>query len=153
MMMKTDNMNLTIRPIVKSDYNEYIHMAKDFYSMPCCDHNVDSSHFENAFSFCLTENEYSKLFILECDGIIVGYGNISFTYSIEAGGNVIFLEELYIKQEYRNKGIGKKYFEFIHKNFPAKRYRLEVTRSNEKEIEFYKSLGYNVLDYIQMIKE
>ena len=119
-MMKTDNMNLSIRPIVKSDYNEYIHMAKDFYSMPCCDHNVDSSHFENAFSFCLTENEYSKLFILECDGIIVGYGNISFTYSIEAGGNVIFLEELYIKQEYRNKGIGKNIFCLYIKNLQLK---------------------------------
>ena len=91
--------------------------------------------------------------IIEYDGKIAGYGNISFTYSIEGGGNVVFLEELYIKPEYRNKGIGTEYFNFIHTNFPAKRYRLEVTDCNIKAKQLYEKLGYTYLNYKQMIKE
>lgn len=136
-----------------NDHEEYIKMAKEFYSMSCCDHNVDKSHFENAFDFCLNQNPYIKLFILKCDGITAGYGSISFTYSIEAGGNVVLLEELFIKEQFRGKGLGKEYFEFIHKNFPAKRYRLEVTDCNAGAKKLYEKLGYNYLNYRQMIKE
>ena len=142
-----------IRNILPEDFKEYIEMAKVFYSMSCCEHNVDKSHFINAFEYCLKDNPYSKLFIIEYDGKIAGYGNISFTYSIEGGGNVVFLEELYIKPEYRNKGIGTEYFNFIHTNFPAKRYRLEVTDCNIKAKQLYEKLGYTYLNYKQMIKE
>ena len=144
---------MTIREIKESDRNEYIAMATQFYSMPCCVHNVDKSHFEKAFDYCLQNNPYAKIFILERNKQIIGYGNISFTYSIEANGNVVWVEELSIKQEFQNKGYGKAYFDFIHTNFPAKRYRLEVTKSNINAMKLYERLGYEFLDYIQMIKE
>ncbi len=73
-------MHLIIRQISKDDYQEYLSMAKDFYSMPCCDHNVDISHFENAFNYCLNDNPYARLFMIELDSKIVGYGNISLTF-------------------------------------------------------------------------
>lgn len=144
---------VNIRQINKNDYKEYLEMSTAFYQMPCCDHNVDISHFKNAFNYCLTQNPYTRLFMIEYDNKIVGYGNIALTYSIEGGGNVVLLEELYIKEGFRSLGIGKKYFEFIYQNYPAKRYRLEVTSCNEKAIALYKSLGYTDLNYIQMIKE
>lgn len=142
-----------IRPITKCDKQQYIEMAKEFYSMPCCVHEVDCSHFENAFDFCLTDNPYARLFILEYQGEIVGYGNISLTYSIEAGGNVVWLEELFIKPAFRGKGLGKEFFDYVQTNYPAKRYRLEVTECNTNAIKLYKKLGYDYLEYKQMIKE
>ncbi len=54
-----------IRNILPEDFKEYIEMAKVFYSMSCCEHNVDKSHFINAFEYCLKDNPYSKLFIIE----------------------------------------------------------------------------------------
>ena len=145
-MTKIDNITLT-------DQEEYYQMATEFYSNPCCDHNVDKSHFENAFNFCLQENNYARIFIIRYDGKVAGYGNIAFTYSIEAGGKVVLLEELFIKPNYRNKGIGKAFFDFIYKNYPAKRYRLEVTACNNDAIRLYEKLGYKFLNYKQMIKE
>lgn len=140
-----------IRPINKNDKEEYINMAKQFYSMPCCDHDVDPKHFEDAFEYCLNDNPYARLFIVEYDGKIAGYGNISFTYSIEAGGKVVWLEELFIKPQFQRLGLGKEFFDYVEKNFPAKRYRLEVTESNADAIRLYKKLGYNFLEYKQML--
>lgn len=144
---------MIIRPITKEDLEEYMQMAKEFYSMPCCDHVIDPSHFSNAFEYSLSDNPYTRLFMIECDGKIAGYSNISLTYSIEAGGNVVWLEEIYIKPEYRNKGLGSALFEYVYKNYPAKRYRMEVTDSNQEAIKLYKKLGYEFLDYKQMIKD
>lgn len=142
-----------IRLIKQSDKDEYIAMAKTFYSMPCCDHNVSAKHFEDAFDYALAENPYCRIFILEYDSKIAGYGNIAFTYSIEAGGKVVWLEELYIKPQFQRKGLGKEFFDHVQTNYPAKRFRLEVTASNVDAIKLYKHLGYENLNYIQMIKD
>ena len=43
---------------------------------------------------------------------------------------------------------------FAEKEFPdVRRFRLEVTRCNERAISLYRRLGYEELDYIQMIKD
>lgn len=148
------NKDFLIRPIEAKDKTEYIQMAKTFYSMPCCDHNVSPQHFENAFELCQTkDNPYCRIFIIEVAEKIAGYGSISFTYSIEAGGKVVLLEELYIKPQFQNKGLGKAFFNYIQTNYPAKRFRLEVTKSNTRASKLYKSLGYEQLNYIQMIKD
>lgn len=145
---------ILIRPIEAKDKTEYIQMATIFYTMPCCDHNVPAKHFENAFEFCLAkDNPYCRIFMLEVSGKIAGYGSISFTYSIEAGGKVVLLEELFIKPQFQNQGLGKAFFNYVQTNYPAKRFRLEVTKSNTRAAKLYKSLGYKELSYIQMIKD
>ena len=69
------------------------------------------------------------------------------------GCKVNSYESEFIKEKFRNKGIGKSFFEFIYKNYPAKRYRLEVTECNTNAIKLYEKLGYKILNYKQMIKE
>lgn len=146
-------MTMKIKEISEKDREDYLQMAKEFYSMSCCDHSVDSSHFENAFDFCLTQNPYSKIFILQYDGQVAGYANIAFTYSIEAGGKVVLLEELFIKEQFRGKGLGRTFFEYVETNYPAKRYRLEVTDCNVGAKKLYEKLGYSYLNYLQMLKD
>lgn len=153
MVNTMNNDSVQIATITSSDREEYIKMAEEFYAMPCCDHNVSASHFAAAFDYCLTPNPYAKIFMLRYDGRLAGYANIAFTYSIEAGGEVVLLEELFIKPEFRSHGIGKAFFDFVYQNFPAKRYRLEVTDCNKKAIKLYEKLGFTYLDYKQMIKE
>lgn len=146
-------MMMKIKEITEQDRQNYLEMSKEFYSMSCCDHNVDISHFENAFDYCLNSNPYAKIFMIEYGNQIAGYANIAFTYSIEAGGQVVLLEELFIKQEFRGKGLGKMFFEYVECNYPAKRYRLEVTDCNIGARRLYEKLGYTYLNYSQMIKE
>lgn len=46
-------------------------------------------------------------------GEILGYCQLSFTYSSEADGLVVLIEELYIKPAFQGKGVGKQVFDFI----------------------------------------
>ena len=76
--------------------------------------------------------------------------------SAVGGGMVLWLEELYILPDYRCRGLGKQYFDFIEEyarknNFA--RIRLEAEEYNVRALALYERLGYQPLDYCQMVKE
>ena len=66
-----------------------------------------------------------------------------------------YVEELYIMEEYRSKGLGSEYFGYMedHKEEGVTRFRLEVEKENERAWKLYKRQGYDWLEYDQMIKE
>ena len=55
--------------------------------------------------------------------------------------------------EYRSCGLGREFFAYLEENLPAARYRLEVEEDNERAISLYRRLDYEVLPYVQMIKD
>ena len=145
--------NINIRKLNINDYDEYINMSINFYDMPCCDHQIDISHFEDTFNYCIADSTYFTLLILEHNGNIAGYCSLAFSYSTEAGGHTVNFEEINIKNDYQGLGIAHKLFEFVFKNYPAKRYRLEATPSNTRAMKLYEKLGFEHLNYVQLIKD
>ena len=73
--------------------------------------------------------------------------------SQEASGLTVWIEELYIRPEFQGNGLGTQFFEFIQKEIPARRYRLEIEPDNEGARALYERLGFKSLDYSQMIKD
>ena len=64
------------------------------------------------------------------------------------------IEEIFLKKEYRGKGYGRAFFEWVFREYPdVKRYRLEVTKANEGAAALYRKVGFQFLDYRQMIKD
>ena len=92
------------------------------------------------------------VFVLTEDGKTVGFAYITEYYACEVGGRCLMFEELYLKEATRGKGYGTRFFDEIMKAKPeVRRFRLEVTRSNEKAVRLYERLGFTFLDYDQMI--
>lgn len=58
---------------------------------------------------------YAEAYLFEQDGQIAGYGTLAKTFSTEAGGLVIWLEEVYIRQEFRGSA-GKPLFPLYRGN-------------------------------------
>ena len=77
------------------------------------------------------------------------------TFSQEAGGPVVWIEEIYIRPEYQGKGIGSRVFKKLDAMFDAGVYRLrlEVEKTNIRAVELYERQGYTWLAYDQMIKD
>ena len=64
----------------------------------------------------------------------------------------MMFEELYLKEEARGKGYGSRFFEMVMKErTEIRRFRLEVSKANEKAVRLYRRLGFEFLDYDQMV--
>lgn len=129
-------------------------MFVEFYNSPAVLHNVDTQYFSNTLNQLDAGSPYTELFILEYEQSVVGYGLVALTYSNEVGGQVVWLEELYVREQYRSCGLGKQYFQFIFDNYPAaKRFRLEVEPNNTRAISLYERLGFTNLNYLQYVRD
>ncbi len=144
-----------IRKIEEKDKNVYLEMAHEFYHSPAVLHPVPDAYLERTFEECMRSADYIECYIFETDGEYAGYGLTAKTFSQEAGGYVYWLEELYVREKYRSKGLGREFFEMMEKKKEdgAARLRLEVEEDNVRAIALYKRMGYDFLDYRQMVKE
>ena len=85
---------------------------------------------------------------------ICGYAMCVRSYSTEAGGECIWLEELCVAESHRGQGIGRAFFAFLHRQYPeAARFRLEAEHENRRALRLYRELGYTELPYLQLIRE
>ena len=67
---------------------------------------------------------------------------------------MVWLEELYIRAEFRSRGLGSEFFRQVtEENRDARRFRLEVEPENVRAIALYRRLGYENLPYVQMIRD
>lgn len=140
-----------LRSVNINDKKEYIEMTKEFYTSEAVLHSIPQEYIETTFDNLVNNTPYAKGYMIEYNGEIAGYALLAITYSNEVGGKVVWIEEIFIKEEFRGKGIGKNVFGQIKElNKDAKRFRLEVTKENLGAIRLYENLGYENLDYLQM---
>ncbi len=137
----------------ENDAKECIAMMSEFYSSSAVLHGVPQEFIENTVKQALSGSPYIKVIIYKSAGEYAGYCNLSFTYSGEVGGKVALIEEVFVRDKFRGKGIGTALLNFVRDKYDSdvKRYRLEVVQNNEKAIKLYCALGFEMLDYKQMI--
>lgn len=144
-----------IRKMTENDKELYITMAEEFYNSDAVLHPIPRDYFEKTANEALRSDEYAEIYLLEYEGETAGYGLTARTFSQEAGGQVLWIEELYIRKEFRSKGLGREFFSSLEDKNRGEivRLRLEVEADNTRAISLYERLGYEVLDYVQMVKD
>lgn len=140
------------RPITPADRELYIKLAKEFYSTDAVFQSVPEKHFSDTFDELIRSDTYTFCRILEYDAAPAGYALMSRSYSQEAGGIVVWIEEIYILPEYRGKGLGSEFFAWLFESHPVPRYRLEVEPENEAAMHLYKKLGFRPVPYGQLMR-
>ena len=144
-----------IRKMRSEDKKTYMEMAREFYHSDAVLHPVPDTYFERTADEALRSDVYAEIFLFECENEAAGYGLIAKTYSQEAGGMVWWIEEVYVREAFRSKGIGREFFSYLDKVkcSAVTRMRLEVEEDNTRAVALYKKLGYKPLEYAQMIKD
>jgi GNAT superfamily N-acetyltransferase len=87
--------------------------------------------------------------VVEIDGEIAGIAIWFLNYSTWQGKHGIYLEDLFIKPEYRGRGYGKALLVHLAKLCEEKgygRFQWWVLDWNSPAIEFYRSLGAEAMD-------
>ena len=143
-----------IRKFVPEDREDYIRFSTEFYNSSAGDKPVPREHFEQGFDEMMRSDVYVQGYMLVCDGNNVGYCVTMKTYSVEAGGITIWIDELFVLEEYRSKGLGRELFKYIEENGDKKlrRIRLEVELENGRAISLYKKMGFEPAPYDGMWK-
>jgi GNAT superfamily N-acetyltransferase len=143
-----------IRKFVPEDREDYIRFSTEFYNSSAVDKPVPREHFEQGFDEMMRSDVYVQGYMLVCDGNNVGYCVTMKTYSVEAGGITIWIDELFVLEEYRSKGLGRELFNYIEENGDKKlrRIRLEVELENGRAISLYKKMGFEPAPYDGMWK-
>ena len=104
---------------------------------------------EESLKESIFKNNRAEAVILELDGKAVGYALFFYNFSTFIGRSGLYLEDIFIKKEFRGRGIGKEAFKFLIKKAKeegCKRMEWTCLNWNEPSIKFYKSLGAVPMD-------
>lgn len=144
-------MESKIRDIEERDRQQILEMMRIFYASEAVFTNGSEKIFNMDIENCINENPYIEGYIFENDNGIQGYAMLAKSFSTEFGKPCIWIEDLYIKEEYRGMGIGSFFLDFVKEKYPHSVFRLEVEAENERAVNVYRKCGYDVLPYMEMI--
>jgi GNAT superfamily N-acetyltransferase len=131
------------KPFTPADADAVVGMMQQFYA-------IDNYPIDVAVSKSLytefTENEsLGKGWVIEADGKPVGYIILTFVFSFEYGGRIAFLDELFITEAMRGKGLAKQALDFITEEAKAlsiKIIYLEIEPHNTAAQQLYLSKNF-----------
>lgn len=139
---------MTIHDMTLADYSVYARMAKALYGGDACLYPITEAKLRDTLTESLREGALTRLLLFQYGNRPIGYANLSYTWSTEAGGRVCWIEELYFEPDARGQGHAHAFFEWCRQTHPdVKRFRLEVSPQNARAARLYERLGYQKLDY------
>lgn len=141
---------MNIRKVTAADRTLFLELMNEFYHSEAVLHPVPVEFMERSFAELTRSEEYLTAFLLEKADTVGGYALLSRSYSPEAGGIVIWLEELYLRPAFRGQGLGSAFLEYMKEQVPAARYRLEVEPDNDRAKALYRRHGFEIFPYQQM---
>ena len=142
-----------IRLMKEQDKNEVIEMMTVFYASEAVSTNGSREIFESDFNNCINSCPYLEGYVFEENDKICGYAMVAKSFSTEFGKPCIWIEDLYIKEEYRHKKLGSLFFDFLKENYKDTIQRLEVDKHNVFAIKAYKKNNFEEVDYLQFIRK
>ena len=138
---------IKIRKAKRSDFNNILRLISElaeFEKLNPPDRSANKRLRKDAFS----KNPYFKILLAESGKDIIGYAFYFFTYSSFMARKTLYLEDIFISDKYRNKGIGRMFFEKLKstaKKSECARMEWVVLDWNINAIKFYDKLGASEL--------
>ncbi len=141
-----------IREIRNSDKAYFLESVKRFYGSEAVCHDIPETNAERTFEMLMKGTPYADCFIAEDEnGVSCGYCLLALTWSNEAGGICVWIEEIQVDETHRNQGIGKALITKVKEKYAeAARFRLEITENNKRAAALYNEEGFSELPYLQM---
>ena len=139
---------MIIRPAKSEEVGEVLQLIQDLATYEKAPEQVEASK-EGLLNTIFSSDPRVFCDLVEVDGQIAGMAIWFLNYSTWQARHGIYLEDLFIKPEYRGRGYGKALLKHLAKICDEKGYgRLQwwVLDWNSPAIEFYKSLGAEAMD-------
>jgi GNAT superfamily N-acetyltransferase len=139
---------LKIRPAKREEVGEVLQLIQDLATYEKAPDQVEASE-DDLLNTIFAKDPRVFCDLVEVDGQIAGMAIWFLNYSTWQAKHGIYLEDLYIKPEFRARGYGKALLKHLAQICDKEGYgRLQwwVLDWNSPAIEFYKSLGAEAMD-------
>lgn len=148
-------MDFNIRTATSDDFESVLRLNKALFNNEeifTKEYNPKWTYSEEGNNYIKKTIELGLVLVAVVNTKVVGYIAISiYNVSFRKENPISELDNMFVEDELRGKGIGKKLVEKarkLAKDKGAKRFRVEATAKNEKAIKFYKDCGFEVFDII-----
>ena len=139
---------MKIRPAKSEEVGEVLQLIQDLATYEKAPDQVEASE-DDLLNTIFAKEPRVFCDLVEVDGQVAGMAIWFLNYSTWQAKHGIYLEDLFIKPEYRGRGYGKALLKHLAKICDEKGYgRLQwwVLDWNSPAIEFYKSFGAEAMD-------
>ena len=141
-----------IRNIQERDREDVLSMMREFYASNAVWSNGSDEIFAADVDVCLSDSPYLEGYVFEGEGSLQGYAMVAKSFSTEFGKPCMWLEDIYVAPEFRDRGIGSAFMSYIQNKYPDAIIRLEVEPENERAVHVYEKCGFVVIPYMEMKK-
>jgi GNAT superfamily N-acetyltransferase len=145
-------MKANIKIALIGDLENLLPLVREFHEFEALQITEDVR--KSSLTALLVNEQLGRIWLIYCDQQLVGYIALCLGYSIEFTGKDAFIDEFYIRPEFRGQGLGKQTLEFIKvaaKDLDIKAIHLEVARTNTNAHKLYTHSNFQVRDkYVLM---
>jgi GNAT superfamily N-acetyltransferase len=144
----TGTMRATITPITPARVPELLTMIRELARFERLEHEVEATGTSLRKSFFGSRPAAGAL-VADCDGELAGYAIYFFTFSSFVGRPGIWLEDLYVRPQFRRQGLGRRMIEAVARvgaNRNCGRFEWTALNWNRKALKFYRRLGARAMD-------
>ena len=132
-----------LRVAVEAEGDLLLDFMQSYYAYD--GHGFDREKARPALVALLRDPDLGRAWLILDGDSPVGYVVICFGYSLEWLGRDAFVDELYLREEYRGRGWGEKTMAFIEeaaRELGVRVLHLEVMKGNDGAMHLYRKLGF-----------
>ena len=131
------------RLAVESDADTLLEFMQAYYAFD--GHGFDREKARGALTALLRDPALGLAWLILDSDVAVGYIVLCIGYSLEWLGRDAFVDEFYLREEYRGRGWGRRTMAFLEEAARAAGIRtlhLEVVQENTSALQLYRKLGF-----------
>ena len=136
---------ITFKTLTLSDIETVVSMMQEFYAIDNYPMDIDVS--KALFQEFISNENLGKAWLIFSDNEIIGYVILTFIFSFEYQGRIAFLDELYLNENARGKGIGSQAIQFVveeSKKLALQLIYLEIENHNQNAQKLYIASGFEL---------
>jgi ribosomal protein S18 acetylase RimI-like enzyme len=143
---------ITFRPLKKSDIKIIVLMMQEFYAID--NYPMQPETTKILLERFIADKNLGQCWLISDAEITIGYVILTYIFSFEYQGRIAFLDELYLNENARGKGIGKDVLNLVNSHAiqnNLKMIYLEIESHNEVAKKLYFSNDF-VVHHRQILK-
>ena len=132
-----------LRKVTTTEIPQLLSMMLDYYEeggIP-----FDENKARVAFEGLIEDSRNGQVWLIIDNDTVAGYASLTLGYSLEFGGRDAFIDNIYVRPQDRNRGLGYKAISVLVRSAAAAGARavhLEVDRENRRAQHIYEKAGF-----------